>query len=882
MGYSKAEVVEASTRYFAESPLFVPGMGPDDYALPATVFANKYALQDAAGVFHERTPDDMHRRLARAFARVEARYVNPMPEEEIFGLLRHFGMVVPQGSPMAGIDNPFQVVSTSNCAVRRAPEDTMSDIFDVGRDMANLYKARFGVGTDLSKLRPAGAPVNNSARTSTGAWSFADFYSNITRMVGQNGRRGALMLTLDVRHPDVEAFIAMKADLTKVTGANVSVKVTDAFMRAVEADAAFTLQWPVDVPLAEATVTREVRAREVFALIARMANQNAEPGLLFWDRITVTQPLAYYTGFALVSTNPCGEIPLPDGDSCRLISLYLPAFVRDKFTRHAWFDTEAFAEVVRKAQRLSDDLVDLELDALAALHAQADTEDARALYATFIAKCRLGRRTGLGTHGLADALAQLRVRYDAPEAEAAAAQIYATLRNAAYASSVEMAEERGPFPLYHAEIEADCPFLHELPLALRTRMREVGRRNGALLTNAPTGTTSLCSGNSSSGIEPVFANVQIRNTKVDVARGAGTYDFVDAMGDAWKRYRLYHPNVLRFLRTAHANPTLLDVARPDDYRGLDFETFAERAPLPAFFVTAGEIAWESRVRMQGTIQRYIDHSISSTLNLPRETTPETVEAIYRAAWHHGLKGVTVYRDGSREAQVLTDAAAGAPETIVDTTATVPSAAAAEIARLTDLVAGYKQLLADEMAKDADCIKQTTRGAATEGAMRKATFHDVDGRERKVYAYVGRNAEGAPVEAFVIDEQGDEELKPYAAAMAKLVSLALKRGVPPAEVADTITGLRGGSISYGEKTYQSVPDFVGRLLTAAIPAAPGVGVPAPLAPGEPEGPYRAITGAATRPVVDVPKGFMKCPSCSGWNVRKVDGCPLCSDCGWGRC
>ena len=866
--YTREEVIKASLDYFAGDEL------------QAGVFTDKYALRDREGRFYELTPRDMHRRLAREFARIEANYPNPMAEDEIFDLLDQFQFVVPQGSPMFGIGNPFQAVSTSNCAVIPAPKDTMSSIFDTARDMANLYKRRFGVGTDLSGLRPAGASVSNAAITSTGAWSFADFYSYVTRMVGQSGRRGALMLTMDVRHPDIEQFITMKKDLTKVTGANVSVKVTDDFMRAVETDSQFLLRWPVEATVdpyredfPEGTVfpkvTRWVRARDIFNLIAETATQTAEPGLLYWDTIKRNLPLDGYPGYATEATNPCGEVPLCGYDSCRLLSIYLPSFVKHPFTPEAHFDWVGFATVVWKAQRLADDLVDLELEKLRQIHSLADTEDERALYASFIRVCEEARRTGVGTHGLADALARLRTRYDTEEGLQWADAIYRLLKIGAYQSSVQMAKERGPFPIWNWEHEKNCAFFGGLDEETLAQMAVVGRRNGALLTNAPTGSVSILSNNCSSGIEPVFMNSYMRNRKVDSSMVGVKPDFVDATGDAWVTYAVYHRNVEMFLRNAHLDPAGYGLDDPLQYRGMTFEAFRAAVKLPDYFVTAGEIDPIMRVRMQATIQQHIDHSLSSTLNLPRDTKPEVVANIYTEAWKAGCKGVTVYRDGSREAQVLSAKVEKEPEAPV--------------------VAPVRSDLPDTSC--GECLKRTHRGTVTGGTMFKAVFQNMENRQRKVYVYVGANDVGQPVEVFVTDEQGDEDLRPYASAVGKLVSLALKHGIEANVVAEALTGLKGGSVSFTGKVYQSVPDLIGKRLSIAQETYEQ----RQRVQSSPERPVEetvVVRGSATlrpvletgdtrQPTVRIPSGE-RCPECGQETVYREGGCPTCKTCGWAKC
>lgn len=880
--YTREQVYEASLTYF------------NGDALAAGVFTDKYALRDREGRYYELTPDDMHRRLAREFARIEAKYPNPLSEHFIYQHLKNFSYIVPQGSPMFGIGNNFQLVSTSNCAVVESPQDTMSSIFDAARDMANLYKRRFGVGIDISNLRPAGAPVNNAAVTSTGAWSFADFYSYVTRMVGQSGRRGALMITLDVRHPDIEHFITMKADLTKVTGANVSVKVSDDFMRAVENDEEYVLHFPVGAPPGQRTFERVVRARDIFKLIAKTANDTAEPGFLYWDTITRNLPLDNYEGFKTVSTNPCGEIPLCGNDSCRLISIYLPAFVENPFEEgKASFNFRRLYDTARVAMRLADDLVDLELEKLHAIRDQADTEDEKRLFTKFIEACEKGRRTGLGTHGLGDALARLRLRYDSEEALKMADKIYMTIKFAAYRESVEMAKDRGPFPIWDWEVEKDCEFFQRMAeeqldiegvryghgLNLIADMMKYGRRNGAILTNAPTGSVSILSGNCSSGIEPVFRNSYVRRRKVDASmKAAGIVpDFVDATGDEWVHYTVYHPNVQMYREKFGL--------KDDD-------------PLPDFFVTADQIDPIMRVRMQATIQRHIDHSLSSTLNLPRETTPDVVEKIYMEAWKLGCKGVTVYRDGSRDG-VLVESVEGKG---ADDKELLDKVAALE-ERIATLEKEREELLAtvavvEKTAAAQQSSRLTHRGPMTRGRMFKATFHNLEGEERKVYVYVGLNDYGDVVEVFVTDEQGDEENRAYASATAKLASMALKYGIPVEEVEEALRGLKGASIAYESYgTFNSVPDMIAKLInymrreeqqnrtdTVPLNAAGYTGLAKAklvVANGTMNDAALLDTGMIDQPQVSIP-GARKCPQCKQRTLVEAGGCPACQNCGYAKC
>lgn len=613
--YTEQEVRQATLEYFDN----------DELAMDTVV--TKYLLKDREGKFRESSPDGIHRRLAREFGRIEAKFggESALSRDVIFESLDHFREILPQGSPMYGIGNDFAVVSLSNCVVVESPDDDISSIMDQGKDLANLFKRRCGVGIDLSNLRPEGSWVSNAAGTTTGAWSFADFYSYVCRMIGQNGRRGALMITIDVRHPDIINFINMKQDKSKVTGANVSIKIRDDFMEAVEKDELFTLRWPVDSSTPK--FTKEVRAKDVWDLVVKSATESAEPGLMMWDNILSTLPAECYAdvGFKTITTNPCGEIPLSAYDSCRLIAINISTFVLDPYTGNARFDFERFKVCVRKAMRLSDDLVELEIEKLTTILDKVDTESERVLWNQLLSACKNGRRTGLGTLGLGDTLAMLCLKYGSDEAVSAVDQIYGVLSVAAYAESVELAKERGAFPVFDWEKEKGNTFISSLPSELKTEMAKYGRRNISILTNAPTGSMSICA-QTSSGIEPVYLNYYTRKKKVNHNASADVkVDEVDAMGDKWQHFPVYHHAVKKYL----------------DDRSLTIKD------LPDYFVDSTQIPGKQRIDMQAAIQRHIDHSISSTINLPAGTSSDVVAELYLYAWQKGLKGVTVYVDGSR-------------------------------------------------------------------------------------------------------------------------------------------------------------------------------------------------------------------------------------------
>jgi ribonucleoside-diphosphate reductase alpha chain len=622
--YSSEEIDEATLKYF------------NGDKLATNVWKTKYALKNKSGEYLEKTPKDMHKRLAKEFARIEKKFnKNLLSEENIFQYLDKFKYIVPQGSPMFSIGNDYANTSLSNCVVINSPNDSISSIIESGKELANLFKRRCGVGIDISTLRPEGAQVNNSAGTTSGAWSFADFYSYVCRMIGQNGRRGALMITLDVRHPDVEKFVTMKHDLSKVTGANVSVKISDDFMLAVANDEEYVLRYPVDAP--KAKYSKIIKAKELWNLIVNSATETAEPGILMWDNILKNLPANCYEQFKTISTNPCGEIPLSKYDSCRLISVNLKNFVENKFTEQAKFDYDLFIKVTRAATRLSDDIVELEIERLQTIKDLIDDKKEKELWDKLQQSAIEGRRTGLGTHGLADVLSCMRVKYDSEEGIKIIDKIYETFRNAAYEESIELAQQRGTFPVFDWEKEKDNEYINRLPGKLKKLISQHGRRNISILTNAPTGSVSIVS-QTSSGIEPVFRNHYTRRRKLSYSDTDVTPDFVDKLGDRWQEYCVFHYNVLEWLKSNN-----LEMINSEE------ETLKV---LPEYFVASNKIDWNKRVEVQSTIQKYIDHSISSTINLPKGTKASVVSDIYLEGWKRGLKGITVYVDECRDGVLI--------------------------------------------------------------------------------------------------------------------------------------------------------------------------------------------------------------------------------------
>jgi ribonucleoside-diphosphate reductase alpha chain len=798
--YNKQDVNKASLEYF----------GGDELA--ANVFTTKYALKTKDGGYLETTPDQMHQRIAAEFARIEAKFggESALSYDTIYNDIKDFKYIVPQGSPMYGIGNNETLASLSNCVVVASPDDSVSSIMDSGKYLANLFKRRCGVGIDISNLRPEGMTVNNSAGTTTGAWSFADFYSYVCRMIGQNGRRGALMISLDVRHPDVEKFVTMKHDLTKVTGANVSIKITDDFMEAVEQDQEFTLRFPVDSD--NPTYSKTVRAREVWKSVVDSATKTAEPGLLMWGNIEKFLPAESYKdhGFKTLTTNPCGEIPLSAFDSCRLISVNLKSFVVNPFEPNAYFHFEKFEAVAKRAMRLSDDLVELEIEKLTKIVNACDTPDEKELWTNLLRACVDGRRTGLGTHGLADALACLSIPYDSADGLVMIDKIYRTLKESAYTESVWLARERGSFAVFDWKLEKDNEFIKSLSTSIQNAIKTFGRRNISILTNAPTGSVSIMS-QTSSGLEPVFRNFYIRRRKLSHNEQDQMAAFVDAMGDKWTEYKVYHQNVQDYLKK--------------------FET----EEVPVFFTESDKIDWKRRVEIQGVIQKHIDHSISSTINLPKGTSPDVVSELYRLGWKLGLKGITVYVDGSRDGVLITETKKeefpqhNAPKrpTTLETDIHNVTIKGEKWTILVGVMDGKPYEVLGGANKIVDLPKNAKKG-------------------QLVKVYTGKNQ--ARYDLIVDDLTVKDVSKvfdnPNHSAFTRLLSLSLRHGAP---------------INYVVEQMQKEQDA--DMFSFA----------------------RSISRVLKQYVPDGTKATQKtCPECSSTNLIYQDGCVTCSDCGNSKC
>jgi ribonucleoside-diphosphate reductase alpha chain len=840
------EVVAATLRYF------------NGDELAARVWASKYALKDSFGNLYELTPDDMHHRLASEFARIEAKYPNPLSEDQIFELLRDFRYLVPQGSPMAGIGNHFQTASLSNCFVigLDGATDSYGAILKIDEEQVQLMKRRGGVGHDLSHLRPNGMPVKNSALTSTGLVPFMERYSNTTREVAQDGRRGALMLSTSIKHPDSEAFIDAKLQEGKVTGANVSVRIDDAFMQAAEAHEPYTQKFPVDSdsPL----VTKEVDAAALWHKIVHNAWKSAEPGVLFWDTITrESLPDCYADlGFRTISTNPCGEIPLCPYDSCRLLAINLYSYVDDPFTPKASFNFDRLAAHVRCAQRLMDDLIDLEIekvDAIIAKIAKDPESDEvkqteKHLWEKIRTKTLKGRRTGLGTTAEGDMLAALGLKYGTTEATDFSEKVHRAVAVAAYSSSVEMASERGAFEVYDFNREAANPYINRIFEAkpeLRDAMRQHGRRNIACLTIAPTGTTSLMT-RTSSGIEPVFMPVYKRRRKVNPNDHDVHVDYVDESGDSFEEYVVYHPKFLTWMSVNGIEPRT-------DLSAEEISELVARSPYAG--ASANEINWVEKVNMQGRVQKWVDHSISVTINLPSDVTEETVNELYLTAWKVGCKGCTVYRDGSRSGVLNAikpkkkQAEEAKPCPCEEQKPLLPKrpiSLEADVVRFQNnkekwiafvgLVEGRPYEIFTGLADDEDGLflpKSVTHGHIIKNV-------DEHGNKRYDFQFVNKRGHKTTIEGL------SDKFNPEYWNYAKLISGVLRYGMPIVQVIKMVDTLQLDSESIN--TWKM---GVERALKKYIPSG---------------------TAASGR----------VCPNCGQESLVYQEGCLVCTNCGASRC
>ena len=833
------DAVAASKEYFAGDEL------------AAQVWVSKYALKDSFGNIYETTPRDMHNRIASELARIERNYPNPLSKEQIFELLDHFRYVIPQGGPMTGIGNNLQVASLSNCFVigHKNPADSYGGIFRMDEEQVQLMKRRGGVGHDLSHIRPTGSPVLNSALTSTGIVPFMERYSNSTREVAQDGRRGALMLSLLIKHPDAERFIDAKVDTGKVTGANVSIKVDDEFMRAALAGESYRQQFPIksDAPI----YTQDIDAKKLWAKIIHNAWKSAEPGVLFWDTIIRESVPDCYAdeGFRTVSTNPCGEIPLCPYDSCRLLALNLLSYVDAPFTKEAKFNFEKFKEHVAMAMHLMDDIIDLELEKVELIinkiASDPEDEDVRRVELELWKKIKdmalKGRRTGLGITAEGDMLAALGLRYGSDEAIDFTVSVHKTLAVEAYRASTMMAKDRGAFGVYNFEKEQGNPMVERICEAapeLREMMKQYGRRNIAMLTIAPTGTTSLMS-QTTSGIEPVFRPVYKRRRKINPSDKDQVASFIDETGEKFIEYFVFHHQFVKWLEINGYDTTKLQSIKEEE-----LNEWLKASPY--YKATANDIDWVAKVKMQGAIQKWVDHSISVTVNLPNEVTEELVADVYRTAWECGCKGITVYRDGCRDGVLLDVNAKDKSKKNCSNTSGMrrPESIPADIVRFKN---GKEDWIAF-VGKQDDRPYEIFTGKIEEDAMYipKIITHgnilkvtEADGTKRYDFQYQDRygyiNTIGGISRLF------DEEFWNY----AKLISGVLRYGMPIDKVVQLVDGLHLDS-----ETINTWKNGVERALKQYIK--------------------------------DGTRGKGRCPQCGQENMAYQNGCLTCMACGYSKC
>lgn len=841
--YTFDEAFKASLDYFTGDEL------------AAKVWVNKYALKDAFGNIYEESPVDMHHRLASEIARVEKKYPNPLSEQELFDLFDHFRYIVPQGSPMTGIGNDYQIASLSNCFVigLDGEADSYGAIIRIDEEQVQLMKRRGGVGHDLAHIRPKGSPVKNSALTSTGLVPFMERYSNSTREVAQDGRRGALMLSVSIKHPDSESFIDAKMTEGKVTGANVSVKIDDDFMNSVVSGTSYKQQYPIDSN--EPTTVKEIDAAALWKKIIHNAWKSAEPGVLFWDTILrESVPDSYADlGFRTVSTNPCGEIPLCPYDSCRLLAINLYSYVVNPFTKDAYFDFDLFKKHVALAQRIMDDIIDLESEKIEKILEKIDSdpesmevkETERHLWEKIQKKTLQGRRTGVGITAEGDMIAALGLRYGTDEATECAEEIQKTLALEAYRSSVMMAKERGAFEIYDSKREEKNPFINRLREAdpgLYEDMLKYGRRNIACLTIAPTGTTSLMT-QTTSGIEPVFLPVYRRRRKVNPNDAETRVDFVDETGDAFEEYVVFHH---KFVTWMQAN----GYSVIKKYTQEEIDELVAKSPY--YKATSNDVDWLQKVRMQGRIQKWVDHSISVTINLPADVSEELVDSLYVEAWKCGCKGCTVYRDGSRSGVLLStekkkekkdDCNCMQPPVIVSTR---PRELEADVVKFQNnrekwiafvgLLNGRPYEIFTGLADDDEGImlpKNVSKGTIIKS-------YDEDGK--KHYDFQFKNKRGYKMTIEGLDGKFDPEFWNY----AKLISGVLRYGMPIDQVIKLVQGME-----LNNESINTWKNGVERALKKYLPNGTEV------------------------------KGQV-CPNCGLETLIYQEGCLICTNCGASKC
>ena len=833
---NKEEILKSCTEYFKGD------------TLAADVWINKYALRDGDKVY-ELNPDEMHRRLAREFARIEHKYKNPLSEDDIYELLKDFKYIIPQGSPMAGIGNNFQVVSLSNCFVIGNPanSDSYGGILKIDQEQVQLMKRRGGVGHDLSHIRPKMSPVKNSALTSTGIVPFMERYSNTTKEVAQGGRRGALMLSISIKHPDAEDFIDAKMELNKITGANVSVKIDDEFMRCVVSGKPYKQQFPINSD--NPSVIKEIDARELWKKIIHNAWQSAEPGVLFWDTIIrESVPDCYASfGFKTISTNPCGEIPLCAYDSCRLLAINLYSYVKHPFTPEAEFDFELFKQHVQKGQKLMDDLIDLEMEKIERILAKIESDPEpegikrteKELWLNIKMKCLEGRRTGFGITAEGDMLAAMGLTYGTDEATAFAVEVQKTLACSAYRSSALMARDRGAFPIYDYKLEENNPFIQRLKSAdeeLYSLMKQYGRRNIALLTIAPTGSVSICT-QTSSGIEPAFLVSYRRRRKVNPNDSEATISFTDDEGQAWEEYNVLHH---KFAVWAEINGyNVADLV----HKYTDEQLQEVIAKSPYNNATANCVNWVNKVKMQGAIQKWVDHSISVTVNIPKETSEEVVDKIYQTAWESGCKGMTIYRDGSRNG-VLVSGSSKNNNTFTETKAPKrPKKLEADIIRFQNDKEKWIAVVGLYEGRPYEIFSGKAASFVLPNSVEKGWVIRVKEEDNLParYDFQFLDNDGYKVTIEGLSRMFKKEYWNY----AKLISGILRHGMPITNVIELISKL-----TLDTDSINIWKNGIARALKKYVKDGT-------IVEGE------------------------KCPQCGG-KIIYTSGCKQCSDCGWSKC
>ena len=833
---NKEEILKSCIEYFKGD------------TLAADVWINKYALRDGNKVY-ELNPDEMHRRLAREFARIEHKYKNPLSEDDIYELLKDFKYIIPQGSPMAGIGNNFQVVSLSNCFVIGNPanSDSYGGILKIDQEQVQLMKRRGGVGHDLSHIRPKMSPVKNSALTSTGIVPFMERYSNTTKEVAQGGRRGALMLSISIKHPDAEDFIDAKMELNKITGANVSVKIDDEFMRCVVSGRPYKQQFPINSD--NPSVIKEIDARELWKKIIHNAWQSAEPGVLFWDTIIrESVPDCYASfGFKTISTNPCGEIPLCAYDSCRLLAINLYSYVKHPFTPEAEFDFELFKQHVQKGQKLMDDLIDLEMEKIERILAKIESDPEpegikrteKELWLNIKMKCLEGRRTGFGITAEGDMLAAMGLTYGTDEATAFAVEVQKTLACSAYRSSALMARDRGAFPIYDYKLEENNPFIQRLRSAdeeLYSLMKQYGRRNIALLTIAPTGSVSICT-QTSSGIEPAFLVSYRRRRKVNPNDSEATISFTDDEGQAWEEYNVLHH---KFAVWAEINGyNVADLV----HKYTDEQLQEVIAKSPYNNATANCVNWVNKVKMQGAIQKWVDHSISVTVNIPKETSEEVVDKIYQTAWESGCKGMTIYRDGSRNG-VLVSGSSKNNNTFTETKAPKrPKKLEADIIRFQNDKEKWIAVVGLYEGRPYEIFSGKAASFVLPNSVEKGWVIRVKEEDNLParYDFQFLDNDGYKVTIEGLSRMFKKEYWNY----AKLISGILRHGMPITNVIELISKL-----TLDTDSINTWKNGIARALKKYVKDGT-------IVEGE------------------------KCPQCGG-KIIYTSGCKQCSDCGWSKC